>query len=117
MTPEQQGLLATVIEEPDNDSPRLVYADWLEEHGQEQYAEFIRVQCQLAKTPLRHVEREPTVVSAFYGPRYWGATLSGMWYFVIQKVGSRYYSSPEKANAALSRALLLWTHRYLEDRA
>src|SRR5438270_7169384 len=34
---------------PDDDTHRLVYADWLAEHGDEARAEFIRVQCQLAR--------------------------------------------------------------------
>jgi uncharacterized protein (TIGR02996 family) len=35
---------------PDDDAPRLIYADWLEERGDASRAEFIRVQCELAKT-------------------------------------------------------------------
>ncbi len=33
---------------PDDDTPRLVYADWLQEHEQPDRAEFIRIQVQLA---------------------------------------------------------------------
>ena len=36
-----------IIEAPDDDSPRLIYADWLEEQG-DLRAEFIRLQCQAA---------------------------------------------------------------------
>ena len=36
---------------PDDDSPRLVFADWLDEHGESARAEFIRVQCELAPMP------------------------------------------------------------------
>jgi uncharacterized protein (TIGR02996 family) len=43
------AFLASIIESPDDDVPRLIYADWLEEHGQPERAEFIRVQCQLAR--------------------------------------------------------------------
>lgn len=46
------GFLADIIDHPDDDVPRLIYADWLEEQGEEVRAEFIRVQCELAKTPL-----------------------------------------------------------------
>src|SRR5262245_12883262 len=46
---EQQGLLAAILAEPDDDVPRLVYADWLDEHGDEARAEFIRVQVELAR--------------------------------------------------------------------
>lgn len=35
---------------PDDDGPRLVFADWLEENGEPHRAEFIRVQC--ARAPL-----------------------------------------------------------------
>jgi uncharacterized protein (TIGR02996 family) len=44
----EDALLKAVIAEPDDDSPRLIYADWLEENGQEARAEFIRVQVALA---------------------------------------------------------------------
>lgn len=49
MTPTEAGLLAAVLENPADDGVRLVYADWLDEHGgQPERAEFIRVQCRLA---------------------------------------------------------------------
>src|SRR5690348_6367266 len=37
-----------ILTQPHDDTPRLVYADWLEERG-EPLAEFIRLQCQLAE--------------------------------------------------------------------
>jgi uncharacterized protein (TIGR02996 family) len=48
MTPNQ-SILQTVLANPDDPLPRLVYADWLEEQGDPR-AEFIRVQCELART-------------------------------------------------------------------
>ncbi len=45
----EPSLLAAVIAEPDDDFPRLVLADWLEEAGQADRAEFIRVQCRIAE--------------------------------------------------------------------
>jgi uncharacterized protein (TIGR02996 family) len=51
MTPEQ-GLLDDIREHPDDDVPRLVCADWYEENGQAERAEFIRVQVQLARAPF-----------------------------------------------------------------
>ncbi len=44
-------LLAAIIAEPDCDDLRLVYADFCEEEGDEARAEFIRVQCELARLP------------------------------------------------------------------
>jgi uncharacterized protein (TIGR02996 family) len=46
-TPDD-AFLADIIESPDDDSLRLIYADWLEETGQPERAEFIRVQIELA---------------------------------------------------------------------
>jgi uncharacterized protein (TIGR02996 family) len=47
------ALLAAILANPDDDTPRLVYADWLQENGQPERAEFIRLQLQLlnAYTP------------------------------------------------------------------
>lgn len=39
------AFLQTVFAHPDDDGPRLVYADWLEEHGECAHAELIRLQC------------------------------------------------------------------------
>jgi uncharacterized protein (TIGR02996 family) len=46
---ERRGFWAAIRAAPEDDGPRLVYADWLEEHGEADRAEFIRVQCALAK--------------------------------------------------------------------
>jgi uncharacterized protein (TIGR02996 family) len=56
MNPEE-ALFQAVIDDPDDDSPRLVYADWLEEHGKPERAEFIRVECELARLPRRDRRR------------------------------------------------------------
>lgn len=48
---EERDLLAAVLASPAEDTPRLMYADWFQEHGQEARAEFIRVQCELARLP------------------------------------------------------------------
>ncbi len=45
MPGEEAALVRAVCEAPDDDVPRLVYADWLEEHGRPERAEFIRLQC------------------------------------------------------------------------
>lgn len=48
MTDDERALLAAIIAHPDDDTPRLVYADWLDEHGDAARAEFIRVEVQIA---------------------------------------------------------------------
>lgn len=47
--PEHPGLLAAVIADIEDDAPRLVYSDWLEENGDPDRAQFIRAQCALAR--------------------------------------------------------------------
>ena len=37
-------LLAAILAHPEEDTPRLMYADWLDENGQPERAEFIRLQ-------------------------------------------------------------------------
>jgi uncharacterized protein (TIGR02996 family) len=49
--------LQSIIESPDDDGPRLVYADFLEERGEPERAEFIRVQCELALLPEPDAQR------------------------------------------------------------
>jgi uncharacterized protein (TIGR02996 family) len=44
VNPTEQSLLETIRAEPWDDGPRLVYADWLDEHGEGDRAELIRVQ-------------------------------------------------------------------------
>lgn len=44
-------MLAAVVASPDDDLPRLVMADHLDESGEAEYAEFVRVQVELAKVP------------------------------------------------------------------
>ena len=47
MTPDESALIAAIEANPVPDLPRLVYADWLEEHGHPVRAEFIRLQCEI----------------------------------------------------------------------
>lgn len=42
-------MLAAVLARPEDDLPRLVFADYLDENGEPERAEFVRVQCELAK--------------------------------------------------------------------
>jgi uncharacterized protein (TIGR02996 family) len=48
-----EGFLRDIIEHPADDAPRLIYADWLEEHGDPDRAEFVRVQCELARSEMK----------------------------------------------------------------
>jgi uncharacterized protein (TIGR02996 family) len=53
MTSERESLLFAIAANPREDTPRLMYADWLDEHGNDSdhaRAEFIRLQCELSHT-------------------------------------------------------------------
>jgi uncharacterized protein (TIGR02996 family) len=73
---EREALNRAVAAAPDDDLPRLVYADWLEEHDEPAYAAFVRAQIELAQTSpwdpfavrLRH--RDPDLIS---GAPWWYA--------------------------------------------
>lgn len=57
--PSSNPFLGAILAQPDDDTPRLVYADWLEEHGDADRARFIRAQCELTRLPAwdrRHQE-------------------------------------------------------------
>src|SRR5262245_52495484 len=45
---EQAALLGAIVAHPDDDTARLVYADWLQENGDEEQATFIRDSIKLA---------------------------------------------------------------------
>jgi uncharacterized protein (TIGR02996 family) len=62
---DRDAFLRAICENPDDDTPRLVYADWLDEHGEVKRAEFIRVSCE-----LEQVEE--------FGPR-WRALCERSW--------------------------------------
>lgn len=49
-----KGFIEAIRRAPDDDLPRLVAADYLEENGEARHAELIRLQCELAKraTPV-----------------------------------------------------------------
>jgi uncharacterized protein (TIGR02996 family) len=54
----ERDLLDAILADPEDDAPRLVFADWLEENG-EARAEFIRLQIERARSALRPDERTP----------------------------------------------------------
>jgi uncharacterized protein (TIGR02996 family) len=50
------ALYRAVVAHPDDDTPRLVYADWLEEHDRGEEAEFVRLGCRLDAAAPDHPE-------------------------------------------------------------
>src|ERR1043165_7811706 len=88
------NFLQEIIADPDNDIPRLIYADWLEERGDPR-GEFIRLQCQRASLPedatqarTRLLAREEEFLSRHR--QVW----SGSW--------------PESIQLGFERGLVMW---------
>ena len=54
---DDELLRAAIVARPDEDLPRLVYADFLQEAGHDDRAELIRVQCALERLPPADPER------------------------------------------------------------
>jgi uncharacterized protein (TIGR02996 family) len=46
-----RGFLEDIVAHPDDDTPRLVFADWLQDEGDADRAEFIRVQIERSRLP------------------------------------------------------------------
>ncbi|MCI0703269.1 MAG: TIGR02996 domain-containing protein [Planctomycetia bacterium] len=66
---DRDALLAAILANPDEDTPRLVYADWLDEHGDakdKKHAQLIRAQCELAKLDKEDPSERLFTVSACY---------------------------------------------------
>lgn len=55
-TPDARAAaLALVLRYPENDGPRLVFAEWCERNGEEDRAAFVWIQCVLARAGAREV--------------------------------------------------------------
>jgi uncharacterized protein (TIGR02996 family) len=65
MSADREGLLQAILDNPDDDTPRLVYADWLEDNGDAEQARFIRTQIELARLP----EYDPQRIRRWYEER------------------------------------------------
>jgi uncharacterized protein (TIGR02996 family) len=77
--PDWPAFLAAIVADPDDNTPRLVAADFLEEHGEHDRADFIRVQIALAggfvardPAELAHRERMFLHLLSTYAP-LWAA--------------------------------------------
>jgi uncharacterized protein (TIGR02996 family) len=58
---DHDALLTAISEHPEEDTPRLMYADWLEENGQPERADFVRTQVEVARPGLSAAEQFPWV--------------------------------------------------------
>src|SRR4051794_3132813 len=105
----EKALLADICARPEDDAPRLVYADWLEENGNPERAEFIRGQCELARKRLaggaaRRRELKKRVNELFNARGKGWAEAYGPW--CADYLGGWERGFPEKARPRASLAEL-----------
>ncbi len=60
----EDDFIAAILARPGDDTQRLVYADWLQERGQDERAGFIRVQIKVAREPAGRSHRRLRVKGA-----------------------------------------------------
>ncbi len=56
---DRAALASAILDNFADDTPRLVFADWLDEHGESPRAEFIRAQIEAARLPKARTKSEP----------------------------------------------------------
>jgi uncharacterized protein (TIGR02996 family) len=61
----RDALWQAILEQPDDQALRLIFADYLEANGEADYAGFIRTQIELAKVP----EWDPLWIQHWFGDR------------------------------------------------
>lgn len=109
--PQVLSLLRAAKEQPEDDTPRLVLADWLEDHGDPDRAEFIHLQLRLSRNVTLDAERKAMQTreqellnrngGAWLGPlwRFWLSPV--IWHRGLLSVGLSRRISPESISDAL----------------
>ena len=64
---ERDAFIADICEHPEDDAPRLIFADWLDDHGEPDRAEFVRTQMELARCPQQIAWLEQMPVESWTG--------------------------------------------------
>src|SRR5262249_34181309 len=61
---QRHAFLEAIKDNPQDDTPRLVFADWLEDHEEPERAQFIRLQCRAASLDADDAERAGLAAAA-----------------------------------------------------
>jgi uncharacterized protein (TIGR02996 family) len=64
LTPQDHDFIRQILASPEDDAPRLAYADWLEQQGERDRAEFIHCQIEAARLPPHDSRREQVATRA-----------------------------------------------------
>jgi uncharacterized protein (TIGR02996 family) len=115
MTPEQ-AFLRSIKESPDDDGLRLIFADWLEENGQPERGELIRLQVEAAMLPRGDPQRSSLMRRAsrllYDHGEYWlmpwaGLVISHRGLLQVECIPSQFQERAESAG----EDSLLWVER------
>ncbi len=108
----EQAFVQAIAGDPDNDAPRLIFADWLDDCGQSPRAELIRVQCALTRFKTWHEAKERE-----HGGRWWQeewpdadpAALAErlQTLFADEELARRYFLQPLNGNPVYSSSVLV----------
>jgi uncharacterized protein (TIGR02996 family) len=104
-----EPFMRAIVDQPDDDAIRLVAADWLDEHGEPERAEFIRVQCELARLPEL---AEPKMPRMSYNATVWNnfQREQSVW---LHESGRR-IALRRRERALLDANFLTWLSQLLE---
>jgi uncharacterized protein (TIGR02996 family) len=120
VTTDEEAFVRAILEDPDEDAVRLIFADWLEERGSPR-AEFIRLQCALARLPEGQrrgelLEREQQLLRQYEA--VWAAPLLGLvdeWEFrrgFVEKIRIIPVAFVARAEGIFRRAPVRHVHFY-----
>jgi uncharacterized protein (TIGR02996 family) len=90
MLSDRDAILAAIRDNPEEDTPRLMFADWLDEEGGEENAaraEFIRLQCELARLAEDGSDSQP--VYEFIRDRDWVTRPAADWPLIDDGINRR----------------------------
>jgi uncharacterized protein (TIGR02996 family) len=84
---DEEALLAAVAAAPLDDAPRLVYADWLQEHGADEEADYVRAVVSLSHPPEDRALVERCVALAEDLDADWRQAVGGRFEVVLHGAG------------------------------
>src|SRR5262245_57542211 len=111
MLSDRDALLAAIRANPEEDTPRLMFADWLDEQGDDASrarAEFIRLQCEIANLDADGSDSQP--VYEFLRDRDYVTRPSADWTKIDHGIHRR-ITLAARARELLARHAQEWTPR------
>ena len=87
---DEANFIAAIAAQPDEDTPRLAFADWLDEHDRPDEAELIRVQCELEPIRDRHGEPQTDELHKLADTLYWAPREAAL-RWLAERIGDKAY--------------------------